>query len=560
MLKHLSIRNFAIIDQLDLSFFDGLTVLTGETGAGKSILIDAIALLLGDRASQDMIRSGEDYASVEAVFDSFSEEVRAKLTKLGISTLDENITIIRTVNTQNKNTIKINSQIVTLQDLKDVTKNLADVHSQFDTQRLINPSNYIDLIDGFLRQKMDLLVLDYKTSLDLYHQKLNEYHLLLKKKNELELKLEMYQFQLEELTQLNLENTDLEALKNEESTLTNFDQINTLLQESNAIFEEYDLLARMYQLKQSFEKLSKYNSNFIESTEKLNEFYYEIQDINHLLSNQIDLMSFDPETLQEIQDKIHQFEKIEKKYQMSIPSLIEYMHFIENEIDQSINYDSYLENAKENTITEFNKTIDKAKNITLLRNQIATKITKEIKVVLSDLVLPKTEFEIIVSEDLPTTFEDSHKFLNNGFNTVEFMISTNVGEPMKPLSKTASGGEMSRIMLAFKTIFIRSQNLSTIIFDEIDTGISGFVAKQIAKKIKEVSAYCQVLSITHIPQVVAIGDHHLKVKKQQVKNRTVAFTEYLDFPGRINEIAAMISGDLVTPTSIETAKELLLNK
>ncbi|MGD9910081.1 MAG: DNA repair protein RecN [Candidatus Izemoplasmatales bacterium] len=558
MLKHLTIHNFAIIDSLSLDFHQGFTVLTGETGAGKSILIDAISLLLGDRASTEMIRSGKEAATVEAIFTYESSDISAKLTKLGIATLDNELVIHRTISLSNKNAIKINNQSVSLQDLKDITKHLADIHSQFDTQRLINPQTYIDLIDGFLKQKMDKVVEEYKVELSIYHQKYKEMNELIKKKNDLLQKLEMYQFQLKELNSLDLQNVNMDELKNEELSLQNFDQIYSLLQEAKSLLDDSEMMNLFFDFKELLIKISRFQSEFKEQSTKIDEYYYEIDDVRRDLSKQLDKMSFDPAYLEDLQERINHLEKIEKKYAMSIPELIEYQAFIEKEIDQSVNYDEYLEKANQSLLIAFNNTIEKAKAITLLRRQVASKITKEIKNVLEDLVLPKTEFEIEVSENLPNSVNDSQMFLSSGCNQIEFMISTNVGEPLKPLSKTASGGEMSRIMLAFKTIFIRSQNLSTMIFDEIDTGISGFVAKKIAKKMKEISEYAQVLSITHIPQVVAFGDHHLKVEKKTVSSRTIASTKYLEYSERVNEIAAMLSGDKITSFAIENAKELLV--
>ncbi len=559
MLKHLSITNFAIIDHIELDFFDGLTVLTGETGAGKSILIDAISLLLGDRASQDLIRSESEKATIEATFSFQNETIRAKLTKLGISAMEDQIVITREISNQNKNSLKINQVNVTLQDLKDISKELADVHSQFDTQRLINPSNYVQLIDGFNRKKMDTYIAEYSEALHYYHLKRKEYLDFTKKQKDATGKLEMNQFQLKELTDFHLELNELESLSEEESLLSNFDKIYSTLGEINSISEDAQFMDHFYEFVEGLDKLSKYGQDFTELHKSVENLYYEMDDAVHQVKDKFDHLNFDPDALRSIQERIHDLETLQKKYKMTVPELIEYIYFLEKEIDQVTNFDEYLKRSKKELSDSFEKALEKGKILTVLRKQISDKISSEIKVVLKDLVLPNTEFEILVTPKLPQDSLDSEKFLNHGFDEIELMISTNLGEPLKPLSKTASGGEMSRVMLAFKTIFIRSQNLSTIIFDEIDTGISGFVAKQIAKKIHEISHFCQVISITHIPQVVAVGEHHLKVMKQIDKMRTVAKADYLEFNDRIIDIAQMISGDKVTEASLQSAKELLIN-
>lgn len=559
MLKHLSITNFAIIDHIELDFFDGLTVLTGETGAGKSILIDAISLLLGDRASQEMIRSESDKSLIEATFVYQNESIRGKLSKLGISTLDNTLVISREINSQNKNTIKINQVAVSLQDLKDISKDLADVHSQYDTQRLINPSNYIQLIDGFNRQKIETYLHEYTARLNEYHTCLKEYNALSKKQHDASGKLEIYEYQFKELTDSSLRSDEYESLQEEERLLSNFDKIYSTLHEIKAFSEDLNFMEHFYEIVTRLEKVSSVNQEFLEMHKNTENFYYEMDEILHQVNQKINSMNFDPDELKTIQNRLHDLETLQNKYKMTIPELIEYVVFLENEIDQSLNYEEYLEVAKRKLSFAFSKAVEAGKVLSVIRKQIAEKISNEIKVVLKDLVLANTEFRIFVTQNLPQDPFSAEKFLSYGFDEIELMISTNVGEPMKPLSKTASGGEMSRIMLAFKTIFIRSQNLSTIIFDEIDTGISGFVAKQIAKKIREISNFCQVISITHIPQVVAVGEHHLKVEKIVEGKRTIAKATYLDFNGRVRDIAQMISGEKITDSAIQNAKELLIS-
>ncbi|MDD3478035.1 MAG: DNA repair protein RecN [Candidatus Izemoplasmatales bacterium] len=558
MLKRLNIRDFAIIDDLTIDFEDRLTVLTGETGAGKSILIDAISLLLGDRASQEMIRSGKEKAVVEALFTNLSDVVMAQLKPLGIDALTEELWISREISTNNKNLIKMNQVSVTLSDLRELTKHLADVHSQFDTQRLIHPQNYLALMDGFAPSKIEVALQLYQSHLHAFLHAKQEHLALLRKKRELEERQEMYQYQFKELQSYELNPKIIDEWIEQEKLMSNFDKIYSLLASTNEMLEEGPFMDIFYNLSTNLSQLSEYQKEFESAKAEVEDAYYRVEDIQKVLSRALDRFSYDPEELAVLQEKIHDIETLQKKYHMDVLGLAQHRDFLEKELDQTFHYEEYLEKTKNALYKAFEDTLGSAKALTALRQQIAKRIEKDLAGVFVDLVLPNTKLEIVVSEALPPDPESTTNFSEDGVNSIEFMISTNRGEPLKPLSKTASGGEMSRIMLAFKTIFIRSQDLSTIVFDEIDTGISGSVAKQIARKIRDISRYVQVISITHIPQVVAIGDHHLHVVKEVIRDRTVARARYLNHEERIHEIAQMISGEKITPSALESAKSLLL--
>jgi len=560
MLETLSVTNFAIIDHIDLAFRPGMSVLTGETGAGKSLLIDAISLLLGDRASTDMIRSQAEKAAIVGVFHFDNETLKSVLAKNKIDAAENRIVIRREITTQNKNTIKINEQTVTLQQLKEITKYLADVHSQFDTQRLINPANYLELIDGFKREILNAYLEKYRESLALYRTKMAAYRQLLASKKELLDKNEFYRFQLQELSAQNLVNGEEESLSEQESVLKNFDKIYERLQHIKELFAEGAVLDNLYDIAENFEKVGEVASEYQASATTTKNFYYELEDLSVSVKKQLASMNFDPAELDRIQERLNTLSHLRTKYKKTIPELIDYVENLKTWIDQTDHFDEYIEKAIAEIKEAFQTLSQRAKEITLVRRQISDRIEKELKTVFNDLVLANTEFSIVLQSQAPKDSFDEAAFTEIGVDQGEFLISTNRGEPLKPLSKTASGGEMSRIMLAFKTIFIRSQNLSTIVFDEIDTGVSGHVAKQIARKIREIAATCQVISISHIPQVVAIATNHLKVWKQEKNNRTIAFVRELSFDERVTEISEMISGDHVTAHSLESARELLLGE
>jgi DNA repair protein RecN (Recombination protein N) len=557
MIKSLTVRHFAIIDQMEVEFKDGMTVLTGETGAGKSLIIDAIGLLLGDRANQEMIRTGENAASVSGVFSIESERLKAALNQNKIPFWNDQLTIFRELSIQNKNTIKINDLTVTLVQLKEITRHLADIHSQFDTQRLLSPQNYLELIDGFRPDVLMPYLEKYLFELSAYQAAIKNYSEWLTMQKELDGKLEIYQFQLKELSALNLIENEEETLEKEASVLANFDKINLALNQAILTFEN-GLTDQLYTLQTQLETLTDNGMDLSAENIRTKDAYYELEDLEKTLKRKLRDLAFDPEELNRINERLNDLDKIKHKYKKTVSELIAYLQMISSSIDQSENYGDYLAKMKKTVETTHKQLVSAAMSITKVRKEIAKQVEKELSLVFKDLVLNNTIFQIEFKTADTTDPLKKDVFTSNGVDQVEFMISTNVGESIKPLSKTASGGEMSRIMLAFKTIFIRSQNLSTMIFDEIDTGISGHVAKQIAKKLRSIANSCQVLSISHVPQVVAIARHQLRVSKKEVNKRTVALIKELSFEERVNDIAEMISGEKLSETGIQGAKELLL--
>ncbi len=557
MLKSLQVKRFAIIDQMEVTFKDGMTVLTGETGAGKSLIIDAIGLLLGDRANQEMIRTGETDAIVSGVFSIESERLKQALNQAKIPYWDDTLTITREISVQNKNTIKINDISITLIQLKDITRHLADIHSQFDTQRLLAPQNYLELIDGFRLDLLTPYLNKYQTELHQYQKAHQTYHEWLNMQKELAEKLDIYQFQKKELSILNLRENEIDELTQEVSVLANFDKINLALNSTIELFDA-GLNDQLYTLQNELATLTQSGLSLKESWDKTKDAYYDFEDLEKTLKRILRDLAFDPSELNRINERLNELEKIQHKYKKSIPELIIYLDFITQAIDKSENYEAYLKSLYQSLAQAFQAVVSAAQSISNVRMEIAKQIEKELSTVFADLALKNTVFRIEFQNAHPHDPLKKEVFSMSGVDNVEFMISTNIGETLKPLAKTASGGEMSRIMLAFKTIFIRSQNLSTMIFDEIDTGISGYVATQIAKKLKSIASNCQVLAISHVPQVVAMAHHQLAVSKKEIAKRTIAQIKELSFDERVEDIAEMISGEKKTDLGILTAKTLLL--
>ncbi len=557
MLLSLEVKNFAIIDDIKLDFYQGMTVLTGETGAGKSIIVDAISLLLGERALKEMISSSSDTASITGIFQVTSVQIKNILKANGIDE-EDNLIINRIISKDNRNLVKINNQTASLKVLKELSVYLADIHSQFDTNQLINPDNYLALIDNFRISKIMPLLEEYRVNLEAYKECFKDYQNILKKKEDTLKQLDLYKFQYQELKALNLVDNEYQETLEKINILENIDKINTMLEKSKYYLNEELVLDKIYEIKNDFSSMKKYSLEFESIHERLNNLYYELDDINQLIIDRLENLDYTKNDFVSMVERVNDLEKIMKKYGKDIPELIEYFHILETEISQVDNYDDLIIQAKNKVKDSFDKVMISAKNLSDFRKDTAKRITKEIVLTLQELVIKNAQFEVGFSLLKPKDEFDYSAFKINGLDEIDFLISTNKGQPLKSLSKTASGGEMSRVMLAFKTIFARSQAIPTVIFDEIDTGISGYIAKQIARKIKELSLVTQVISITHIPQVVAEGTHHLSVSKEIVNNSTRINVKYLSYEERILEIAKMVSGDKVTEAAKDIARELLI--
>lgn len=555
MLRVLSVRDFAIIEDLEVNFSSNLTVLTGETGAGKSLIIDTISLLLGQRADSDMIRYGKKEANITGIFD-YKEDLADLFAKYGIPVL-ELVTIERIITENAKNTIKVNGISVTLNELRQITKHLADLHIQNDTYRLFNPEGYLDLLDSLTKSDFNNLLSSYSLSLMKYNEAIREYETVLKGKKNLEEKLEFLKYEREELEALGLyENMDVE-LEESISKLSNYDKIQNNLSNAYNNLDRNDLLDSIYEASKSLEKIEGYSKEYEEAKAKMLDCYYILDEIKSNLYDQLDSLDYDEDELNSLIEKQNALQKAMEKYKKNVSELMTYLNEISLQIDMAENYDDTLNQRKNNVINLFNTLKEKAIKLTNYRKKVAKDLAKSIILECRDLDLDNTQFEVEFNE---VSFEDPFDkglFKDNGVDNINFLVSFNKGEPLKPLYKVASGGEASRMMLAFKTIFYKVSNVSLMIFDEIDTGVSGQTAKKIALKIHDIAKNVQVLCITHLPQVASIGDYHKHIYKELVDGRTKTLVKDLTKEERIEEIAKMLSGDSLSLYALEHAKELL---
>ncbi|MBE6126802.1 MAG: DNA repair protein RecN [Erysipelotrichaceae bacterium] len=555
MLTRLVITNLAILENVDVAFKDGFTVLTGGTGAGKSLVIDSLSLLLGARASSELIRTGEEKATIKGYFKVDSSRLAALLNRLEIPFIDGEIVIERVIS-HTKNTIKANGLTLTLQQLSLIAKHLADIHNQFDFARILNPENYLDIIDGFSFEQTSLYKSEYGERLDLYKKAKAEHETLLMQKAKIEASQDFYEFQLKELDEADLSENEEAEIASEIALLRNYDHVYSLFQNIDALVHE-DFLDKLYELNKALTKLSSYQSQYQEIQEKVDERYYELDDIFQTLKKDFRSLDYDPERLNVLEQRSSDIASLKRKYKKTVPELIAYRE----ELHSLLGVDGGLDERIAEKEAEMKKLrhdcFVKATELTELRKAIAIGIEKEIRHSLEDLLL-SADFRIVFSEAKEEG--DDSIFQPSGVDSVDFLIETNVGEGLKSLAKIVSGGEASRIMLAFKAVFVKANKIATVIFDEIDTGLSGEAAQAVANKIKEISLSSQVLAITHMPQVAAISDHHILIKKEVFLGRTSTKIEELDLEGKIREVAYLISGGKVTEKQLAYAKEIILNR
>lgn len=546
MLLSLTVKNFAILNDIQIDFKDKMTALTGETGAGKSLIIDAIGLLFGQRAQADFVSTGATKAIIEGVFQVESVEVNSFLESLDIEPLDF-IFIKREILSSGKSISKVNGEVISNNNLVELSNFIGDIHSQFDTYKLTNSINYFEFIDD---ESIKTLLIDYNNSLQIYSKLKKEYKEM-KERNDVTLqKLDFLEYQLQELSKANLNVNEEEELTEKFNILNNYDKIMTNYQEFIALIENNDLLDNLYNANNYLGKNIIYNQELEEKVNKLNESYYDIKDIFEEIKMIVNNDDYDVTILDEINDRLNIYSSLKKKYKMSTSELIEYRIKIEKEISEVSNFDFYLEEMSNNVNNAYEKAKEKALHISKIRKEKALILESKLLNNLSDLGLKNANLNIVIKEN------DTLNSL--GINDIDLLVSFNKGESLKPLSKTASGGELSRFMLALKSIYCNKYKNKTFIFDEIDTGVSGEIAQRIGEKIKTISENNQVLCVTHLPQVASICDNHIYIyKEENLENKVITRIEELDYEKRVLEIAMMLSKGKTTEASIMLAKELI---
>jgi len=563
LLTHLSIKNMAIIESLSLDLNEGMTVLTGETGAGKSIIIDSISLLLGERASTDVIRHNEDKAIIEAVFNvPVKGELQQFLADNDIEyDEDDGLVIKRVIKRVGGSQVRLNGSIVTVNQLRELGSMLVDIHVQHDSFRLFRPEMYYSLLDNLVQNdKVSVLRNGYLETLAEYRRSLVAYKDFKAKSEDLEARLFQIKGEAEELAAVGLVAGELEDLVEQRDLMASSDELHSIfggiLDATHADGAAMDVL---YPVLAQVEDLVVINAKFEPLLAQIRDVYYNLEDFTQTMTREKGKLTYDPSELEKIEDRISDLRRLERKFQRDIGALIEYEAQIKAEIAQFENVDEYKEDLKNAIKDAHALLVKRGEALNDARVAIADRVKTALVKELQDLKLPNAQFDVAftrVATDKPM----KGNYSSNGLYEIDLRLSTNKGEPLKPLNKVASGGELSRIMLALKSILNRGQLIGTIIFDEIDTGVSGQVATSIGAKMQEISGYKQVICITHLPQVASYANHHLHVSKTDTDGRTTTQVEYLKGDARVHEIAVMMSDEKVTEASLENAREMLENK
>lgn len=556
MLTELSIQNFAIIDQISITFDEGLTVLSGETGAGKSIIIDAIQLLAGGRGSVEFVRHKANKAEIEGLFSIETKDhpIYEVGRQFGIDITDDQIVLQRTITKSGKSICRVNSKLVTLAILREFGKTLIDIHSQHETQSLMDADNHINLLDLYDNERIKQAKDEYRYLYDKLIRLKKRYRQLNENEQETAHRQDLLEFQLKELEQANLQPEEDDILERERSALANYERIYTALHDAyNALYGEGKGLEWLNEAMSALGDNSNIDPFIDEKSEEIANHYYSLENLAFDFRNQIDKLQYNPERLNEIENRLNEINRLKKKYGTTVNEMIEYMAKVEEELEQITNKDFHL-TALVEEIEEMEKdAMLEAKQLHDLRKQAAASLTMEIHHELKGLYLEKAAFSISFDNET----NQHPKLHKNGYDLIRFMISTNPGEPLKELTKVASGGELSRIMLVLKKIFAKHQGVTSVIFDEVDTGVSGRVAQAIAEKIYEISNASQVLCITHLPQVAAMADTHKLIEKLEKDNRTATKVIELTTTEQMEELSRMITGTELTETAKEHAKEML---
>lgn len=546
------IQDFAIIDHLEVEFSSQMTVLTGETGAGKSIIIDALGLLAGGRGSSDFIRKGAAKSLLQGQFSLMQDTKTVELlADLGIECDDGILILQRDLYRNGKNVCRINGVLVNLTTLRQIGKTLIDIHGQNEHQELMHPERHLALVDGYNKEITDKLTV-YQRAYHEYRKLQTALEKREKNAHEWAQRLDMLQFQVNEIEEADLRSGEEEELQEQKLQLDNFQTISHALEAGYQALngEELDVMGVLGNVMDELEEISDLNSDLNEIYEKVSGAYYELQDAAHEISGQLSDLEWDEELLNSIEERLETISRLKRKYGDSIEHILAYYDEIRAELDQMQLSDEDLEQQVEQVAKAKETARKLATELTDLRKQTAKRLENEIHRQLSELYMDKAVFEV---RFLPETGE----LMETGADRVEFYIQTNPGEEMGALAKIASGGELSRIMLALKTIFAQNKGVTSIIFDEVDTGVSGRVAQAIAEKISQIAQHSQVLCITHLPQVAAVADHHYFISKHITAGRTETALKVLSEEERIEELARMLSGSAITALTLEHARELL---
>lgn len=550
MLLEISIKNFAIIEEISLNFEKGMTVLTGETGAGKSIIIDAMNMMLGSRATTDVIRHGAPKAEIEGLFAVESNRhLTALFEEQGLEWTDELI-IRREILQNGRSVSRINGQMVNLSVLKAVGQHLVDIHGQHDQEELMRSQLHITMLDGFGDAAFFQTKAAYRQTFEDYKRLRKQVVELQRNQQENKARIEMLEFQIAEIEAAALEVEEDVRLEQERQRLLNHKMIADTLTNAYTMLdaEEFSSLANVRSAMNDLESIEEYDPSYKELSNQLSETFYALEDITKRLEDVVDGLEFDGNRLMQVESRLDLIHSITRKYGGQVKDVLEYLAQITKEYNLLTGSDLSSEDLEKELKRLEKSLVTLAQDLSDQRHALAQALENEIQQELADLYMDKARFQVRFSKA---------KFNREGNEAVEFYISTNPGEDFKPLVKVASGGELSRLMLAIKSAFSRKEGKTSIVFDEVDTGVSGRVAQAIAAKIHKIGQNGQVLAISHLPQVIAAADYQFYIEKISDEHSTVSTVRLLNREERIEEIAKMLAGEDLTEAARQQAEQLL---
>ena len=550
MLLEISIKNFAIIEEISLNFEKGMTVLTGETGAGKSIIIDAMNMMLGSRATTDVIRHGAPKAEIEGLFAVESNRhLTALFEEQGLEWTDELI-IRREILQNGRSVSRINGQMVNLSVLKAVGQHLVDIHGQHDQEELMRPQLHITMLDEFGDAAFFQTKAAYRQTFEDYKRLRKQVVELQRNQQENKARIEMLEFQIAEIEAAALEVEEDVRLEQERQRLLNHKMIADTLTNAYTMLdaEEFSSLSNVRSAMNDLESIEEYDPSYKELSSQLSETFYALEDITKRLEDVVDGLEFDGNRLMQVESRLDLIHSITRKYGGQVKDVLEYLAQITKEYSLLTGSDLSSEDLEKELKRLEKSLVTLAQDLSDQRHALAQALENEIQQELADLYMDKARFQVRFSKA---------KFNREGNEAVEFYISTNPGEDFKPLVKVASGGELSRLILAIKSAFSRKEGKTSIVFDEVDTGVSGRVAQAIAAKIHKIGQNGQVLAISHLPQVIAAADYQFYIEKISDEHSTVSTVRLLNREERIEEIAKMLAGEDLTEAARQQAEQLL---
>ncbi len=556
MLEHLHIRNVALIKESEISFGDGLNILTGETGAGKSMIIDSLQFALGGRAGKDFLRHGEKQAAVEALFSVQSQALTEKLVENGIAPEEDGTLLItRTLSEAGKSVCRINGSTVTVGMLKEIAEDMIDIYGQHEHQSLLNPVKHIRLLDRFCGAGFGEAMEEYKNSRQRLKDLEKQLAILIGDESQREQRMDMLLFQKEEIEAAELQEGEEDALLEQKKRLSSMERLIRLTGESITLLYDGDDRApsacdRLGDALAKLREAAEYDAALSPLADALADGYAAVEDCARELKREAEKQEADPEELERIEERLQLFYKLKRKYGGSIEAVLEFYEKAVQELEFLSNSSEKAAELSAEKAEEEKRLSALAETLTARRRATAEQVEEQIETALHDMEMKHARFHIQI--------EEKADWGADGKDKVEFLISANAGEPLKPLAKIASGGEMSRVMLALKTVLVDADEIGTFIFDEIDTGVSGRTARRVGEKMRFLGGKRQLLCITHLPQIAAMADNHFLIEKESDAGETVTRVTALDEEGAVREVARLMND--VTETTLAAARELLAEK